>query len=165
MTKDTEITELDDQNESDYEIVEPEITLPEANDITVTGLPFTKFDQFPKIKVGSLINVIGVIISVDSTMKEITTKTGEGLKLKNFKISDLTKQEINCAIWGAQAESFSYLPGIVLKLETVKLTSYGGFSLSLLRNTIIEDITDKDLGSKLNDYWCKHYMNSFLNEN
>ena len=47
MTKDTEITELDDQNESDYEIVEPEITLPEANDITVTGLPFTKFDQLP----------------------------------------------------------------------------------------------------------------------
>ena len=31
-------------------------------------------------------------------MKKITTKSGEGLRLINFKIRDLTKQEINSAI-------------------------------------------------------------------
>jgi hypothetical protein len=167
VTSETSFELLEDQNSEDYEIAEKaEIKSYQApiND-SETIIPcfdkFVKLDRLETLKPNSFISVIGVIISVEHNLKDIITRAnpGEILKLKNFKLTDTTNREVNCAVWGQEAIIFGYEPGTILKIEEAKLTTYGGYSLSILRHSRIQDISHLPVSSVLKVLWSKHYLN------
>jgi hypothetical protein len=121
---------------------------------------FTKLDQLSSLKLNSFINVLGVILSIDPNLKQIDSKSSPGtpLKLINFKLGDTSSNEVNIAMWGAEAENFNFKPGMVLKLEKVKITNFGGYTLSVLRHSMVENITDLEISSSLRKYWSTHPM-------
>lgn len=162
----TKIFEIDDQNYSDYEIIDIVPQVPASNSgfadaICKETCRFERLDNLANIKFSSLINVKGVIVSVDNETKLLSSKIYEGkpLKLKNFKLGDESGHEINVAIWGAQAESFSYKPGSILKIESVKLSNFDGFSLSIQRNSKVVNMTAFEKSSSLKNYWENNYLN------
>lgn len=120
---------------------------------------FRKLNELATAPLNSFINVIGIVISVDCFLKDIDTKNGP-LKLRNFIISDLSDTEISVALWGNQAEKFSYLPGTILEFKSIKLTKYfHKFSLSIQRGTLFDVLTDCDMADKLDKFWSVHKMN------
>lgn len=118
----------------------------------------TQLNALQHVQINSNINVKGVIIYVDIKLKELI-KNGKTIKIRNFKISDLSNCEVNVALWGDQAVNFSYLPGTVLEISSCQLTNYGGFSLSIRRMTTIQNISDFESADELKHYWTGHYMN------
>ncbi len=89
-------------------------------------------------------NVVGLIIEIDEEVRYIKSKHFEALSVRNFLISDQSKKTIKCAIWGNQADDFNIPIGTVIKIEQAKLTTYGGYSLSILRTSIIKNISHLD---------------------
>jgi hypothetical protein len=173
VTPETTFDELSDQDINDFDIPKFEMkdvinsqactsqAMAVATDLKHTFFDkYTKIDQLKSLKPNSFINVIGVIVSKDSELKEIYSKASPGtsLKLLNFMISDASSTEVKVAIWGAEAESFKKNPGQCIKIENAKLTNYGGLTISIMRNSNIEDITDLPMSSCLRKYWNVHPM-------
>lgn len=164
--KNTVFTELFHQDLENYkinceEVLEPEDIM-DSQDSNPSPFPskfFTTFDKFNCININSIINAIGVVISIESGVKTFTTKYDAKCTIKNFKVSDLSKQEVNVALWGEEGDTFSYKLGSIILFEGVKLTNFAGFSLSVLRTTKRKDVSDQQEYSKLSHYWDNHYLN------
>lgn len=167
VTNETTFDELVDQDSDDYEIINLEIyhfnKAPAAASEQAAAIKhnfferFTKLDQLAAMKVNSFLNVIAVIVSVDPQLKGINSRaTGTSLSLLNFVIGDTSLKEVKVAIWGAEAENFAYKAGDILTIEEAKLTSFGGLTLSVMRNTRIEDVTDLEIASCLRKFWSTH---------
>ena len=167
VTNETTFDELVDQDPDDYEIINFEIfhyeKAPARASEKVAEIKhnffekFTRLDQLASMKINSFYSVIGVILRIDPDMKGISSKaTGTSLSLLNFVIGDTSGKEVKVAIWGAEAENFGSKPGDVLKIEDAKLTSFGGMTLSVLRTTRIENVTDLEIASCLRKYWSTH---------
>ncbi len=151
-----------DQDQNDYEISDFVIIKPAAELVAEIKHnyfeKFTKIDLLPSLKINSFINVIGVIMSVDNDLREIETKQGP-LKILNFIIGDTSGKEVKVAMWGDDAINFKSKQGEVLKIEKAKLTSFGGFSLSILRLSTVENVTNLEIASCLRKYWSTHPLN------
>ncbi len=81
------------------------------------------------------VNVIGIIESINE-LKSIDTKNGP-IDCLNFCLIDDEGIYVNCAMWGKQASYFKYKVGQVLIFRNVRVTSYGGCSLSIEKITEI----------------------------
>jgi hypothetical protein len=165
VTSETTFDRLVDQDPDDFEIINPEVfhysMAPAAEQVTAIAHNFferfTKLDQLASMKVNSFLNVIGVILSVDAQLKGINSRaSGASLSLLNFVIGDTSLKEVKVAVWGAEAENFAYRPGDILTIDETKLTSFGGLTLSVLRNTRIENVTDLEVASCLRKFWAAH---------
>jgi len=86
----------------------------------------------------SLINVLGLIIQVDTHVRKLPNK--DNLSLLNFKITDTSSESVSVAVWGAQADNFSFEIGDIVDISKCKLTNFGGRSLSLVWGSSIEKI-------------------------
>ncbi len=151
-----------DQNPEEYSILKLE-EIEKGKSAAINSeqfLEFTKLDQLSSKELYSFINVMGVILSIDPNLKQIESKSSPGTPLNfiNFKLGDTTLNEVYVAMWGAEAENFNYSPGTVLKIEKVKLTNYGGFTLSVLRHSKVENITDLEISLCLRKYWSSHQL-------
>ena len=81
--------------------------------------------------------MLGIIESIDE-LREITKKNGEPLALRNFFLIEQSGYFVKVALWGDEATSFKYKKGDILFIENAKISSYGGLSLNIFMETIIE---------------------------
>ena len=118
-------------------------------------------------KENSFLNVIGIINKIDN-LKTITPRQKEPIKLKNFYLIDQSKMEIRVAVWGKQAEEFQFNIGTILLLSKVKLTRFGGVSLSIQWETnfveIIKECTNNEVANDLRDWWDYFYNHNIQEE-
>lgn len=97
----------------------------------LANVPFNRYDKFQSV------NVLGIIESIDE-LREITKKNGEPLALRNFFLIEQSGYFVKVALWGDEATSFNYKKGDILFIENAKISSYGGLSLNIFMETIIE---------------------------
>lgn len=88
-------------------------------------------------------------------------KKSNGLSLLNFTLVDQTKMPVNVALWGKQAESFEYSIGTILVMNSVRISNYGGLTLSVYRDSgFMEMSANYELENveKLRTWWknCWH---------
>ena len=124
---------------------------------TKTSNEFIKLNQLKLKKEGVLLNVIGVVVSVDE-IREITPKFKSPINLKNFYICDQTS-EVKVSLWGKQAEHFCIKKGDIYMLNKVKLVNYNGsLGVSVLLEshiTKIEENFDIDEADELKKWWLE----------
>ena len=101
------------------------------------------------------VNVIGIIESINE-LKSIDTKNGP-IDCLNFCLIDDEGIYVNCAMWGKQASYFKYKVGQVLIFRNVRVTSYGGCSLSIEKITEISlkpaDSNEEQYYKELEKWW------------
>lgn len=105
---------------------------------------FVPIDQLIYRKFETLVNVIGIIESVKDATSTLDRLDRAPLTIRNFNLIDRSKVFVKCALWGKQAETFTLRPGTVVIMRQVKITNYGGLSLSVLKCTTIQDVKDPD---------------------
>lgn len=98
---------------------------------------FTKLNELIYAKPNSFVDVIGIVCEIGALGKMNETSK---LSLRNIKLIDEANIPISVAFWGKQAEDFSFLIGTCLLINKIKVTTFGGVSLSVMRTTSLIEI-------------------------
>ena len=113
-------------------------------------------------KNGSLIDVVGIIESVDRKIALVNVK-GKKLEVRRFRLTDMKNSSISVTLWGDQAIKFDMKEGTVLFLKQVKVTNYQGVSLSIMRVTSLVPLHEAyniPLVAALRTHWAKRCNNN-----
>ncbi|CAD2218837.1 replication factor A1 [Angomonas deanei] len=111
-------------------------------DAAAAALPVQRFNFVPievlrQREAGSLVDVLGVIVSVDEVSAITQKATGKELIKRNVKIADATAA-VDLTVWNDEAKAWTLPAGTVLALSSVKTGSYEGVTLSTTFQTKME---------------------------
>lgn len=122
---------------NDYELAfERDTQIEKAED--QTSVPQVRFNfvsniqELQTIEKDATVDIVGVLKEVGET-SEITSKaTGKPYQKRELTLVDESHFSVRCTIWGQTANNFSAQPESVVALKGVKVSDFGGRSLSLL---------------------------------
>lgn len=114
LDKDTEITECFDTE-----------NVPKVN------MNFTKLDLVQAVEKDTIIDVIGVIQTVNDAFQITAKATGKPFDRRNITLVDDSNFAIDLGLWNATAVDFSIPVGSVIAVKGAKVQDFGGRSLSL----------------------------------
>jgi hypothetical protein len=107
-------------------------------------------------KDGEFASTIAVINLVED-LKEITPKNKNPIKIRNFFITDQTMPSVKVAVWGKQAEEFSFSIGNIIILNKLKISFYNGLTLSVQWETAMMKIEENwdhiEEANLLREWW------------
>jgi hypothetical protein len=107
-------------------------------------------------KDGEFASTIAVINLVED-LKEITPKNKNPIKIRNFFITDQTMSSVKVAVWGKQAEEFSFSIGNIIILNKLKISFYNGLTLSVQWETAMMKIEENwdhiEEANLLREWW------------
>ena len=89
-------------------------------------------------------DVIGVLKDVGETSQITSKSTGKPYDKRELTLVDNTGFSVRLTIWGATATNFSVAPESVVAFKGVKVSDFGGRSLSLLSSGSMT--VDPDIG-------------------
>ncbi len=151
----------------EYKPIQSRMEKAKEKDSKVT---YTQIKDLLSLKVDQLVNVMAIVYMLSDEKKKLNRDGKKPLKIYNFSIIDETKIFINVTLWGIQAEECRLQPGQVIILNKVKLTNYGGRSLSVLKFSEITVIPEQMLTLSVNPstkadklwVWWKQWFNKTL---
>lgn len=114
LDKDTEITECFD-----------------TSDVPKVHFNFTKLDHIQNVDKDAIIDVIGVVKTVNDVFQITAKSTGKPFNRRNITIVDDSNFAIEVGLWNATAVDFGIPAGSVVAIKGVKVQDFGGRSLSL----------------------------------
>ncbi|CAG9577292.1 putative replication factor A, 51kDa subunit [Leishmania major strain Friedlin] len=135
---------------NDYELTfdrSSEIMLA-RQDTSTAALPMQRYNFVPiellkQREVGSLVDVLGVVLKVDEVSSITQKSTGRELMKRNVKMGDMTAA-VEVTFWNDEAKAWCYPVGTVVALRQLKVGSFDGVTLSSTYQTKI-DINPTDL--------------------
>lgn len=96
----------------------------QSSDIPKMHFSFTLIEQILNSQKDDIIDVIGVIVSMEN-LESITTKaTNKQLNKRTIIIADTTYRSIELTLWAERAESEQLQPGNVIALKGVKVSDF-----------------------------------------
>lgn len=142
---------------NDYELTfEKDTQVEKAEDNE--GVPqvrynFTTISALQSVEKDSTIDIIGVLQDVGE-VSEITSKSsGKPYSKRELTLVDDTGYNVRLTIWGKTAESFEGQPESVLAFKGVKVSDFGGRSLSLLSSGSMAANPDIEEAFKLKGWY------------
>jgi len=84
-----------------------------------------------------IVDILGVVINIDDVTQITTRATNRQVSKRDVTLLDRSEKSIRATLWGDLAEKFEEHVGNnpVLALKGVKVSEYGGRSLSILNST------------------------------
>ncbi|CAI7571348.1 unnamed protein product [Penicillium bialowiezense] len=132
---------------NDYELTFERDTIvekaEEQNDVPQIRYNFTTVADLQTVEKDTTTDVIGVLKDVGETSQITSKSTGKPYDKREITLVDNTGYSVRLTIWGATANSFSATPEAIVAFKGVKVSDFGGRSLSLLSSgsmTIDPDI-------------------------
>lgn len=114
LDRDTEITECYD-----------------TSDVPKINFNFSKLSAVQNLDKDAIIDVIGVINTVNDVFQITAKSTGKPFNRRNITLVDDSNFAIDVGLWNATAVDFNIPVGSVVALKGVKVQDFGGRSLSL----------------------------------
>ncbi len=124
-------------------------------------LLFTPLDSLMCQCVNSLHNIIVCLLAWSPSCKEVyptsRKKSRGALSLRHLFVVDYTGTIVRVALWGEEAEKFNrdhdLKRGAIMLFKEIQLTNFGGFSLSVRKNTSTDviDSAPRDIGTDANN--------------
>lgn len=166
FNKKTEITIDDDQREIEKifenEVLEEKPTKQSAS----TNDSFVELNKVTLYKANSLIRTTVIVTKINELGS--FEKYDKKIELRRIEVIDNTvKKSIKVALWGKQAIDCDFEPGHIYQFDDILLTTWAGRSLSVLKKTEIQDVTEKinlSIVKKLSSWWEKEKSNWLDNE-
>ncbi|EMG51139.1 RFA1 Replication factor A protein 1 [Candida maltosa Xu316] len=114
LDKDTEITECFDET-----------------DVPKLHFNFVKLDQVQNLEVNSVVDVVGVLKTVNPAFQITAKSTGKAFDRRNITIVDETGFAIEVGLWNNTAVEFNVAEGTVVAFKGCKVNDFAGRTLSL----------------------------------
>ncbi|CAG8222142.1 unnamed protein product [Penicillium olsonii] len=133
---------------NDYELTFERDTIvekaEEQNDVPQIRYNFTTVSDLQTVEKDTTTDVIGVLKEIGETSQITSKSTGKPYDKREITLVDNTGYSVRLTIWGATANSFSVAPESVVAFKGVKVSDFGGRSLSLLSSGSMT--VDPDIG-------------------
>lgn len=127
---------------NDYELVFDRGADIRPCNMEVPSLPKKRFNFVPiellkQRAVNSMVDVLGVIISVQEPIASVQRSTGKELIRRVVKISDMTAS-VEVTLWNDEAKTWNLPIGSVVAMSQVRTGSYNGVTLTYTQQTSIQ---------------------------
>ncbi|KAK1148283.1 Replication factor A protein 1 [Aspergillus melleus] len=134
---------------NDYELTFERDTIVEKaedqSDVPQVRFNFTIIGDLQSVEKDSTIDVIGVLKEVGETSQIVSKTTNKPYNKRELTLVDNTGFSVRLTIWGSTAMNFDAAPESVVAFKGVKVSDFGGRSLSLLSSgsmTVDPDIEE-----------------------
>jgi replication factor A1 len=104
----------------------------EATDVPQVKYNFTQISDLQSVEKDATIDLIGVLREVGETNQITSKTTSKPYDKRDLTLVDNTGYSIRLTIWGKTASTFDLNPDSVVAFKGVKVSDFGGRSLSLL---------------------------------
>ncbi|SLM39557.1 replication factor a rfa1 [Lasallia pustulata] len=142
---------------NDYELTFERDTLVEKAE-EQDGVPqvrfnFTTIGDLQTIEKDTTIDTIGILKEVGETNQITSKTTSKPYDKRELTLVDATNYSVRLTIWGNTATSFDVQPESVIAFKGVKVSDFGGRSLSLLSSGSMTVDPDIDEAHKLKGWY------------
>ncbi|OJJ42023.1 hypothetical protein ASPZODRAFT_126218 [Penicilliopsis zonata CBS 506.65] len=134
---------------NDYELTFEKDTLvekaEEQSDVPQVRFNFTVIGDLQSVEKDTTIDVIGILKEVGEMSQTVSKTTSKSYDKRELTLVDATGFSVRLTVWGTTATAFNVLPESVIAFKGVKVSDFGGRSLSLLSSgsmTIDPDIEE-----------------------
>jgi replication factor A1 len=121
---------------NDYELAfERETLIEKAEDqasVPQVRFNFVSISDLQQVEKDSTVDVIGVLKDVGDASQIVSKSTGKPYDKRELTLVDDSQFSVRLTIWGKMATTFSAQPESVIAFKGVKVSDFGGRSLSLL---------------------------------
>ncbi|WEW55620.1 Replication factor A protein 1 [Emydomyces testavorans] len=142
---------------NDYELTFEKDTVVEKaednEDVPQMRFNFTSIGGLQSVEKGTTIDVLGVLKNVDSVTEVPSKSTGKRYTKRELTLVDDTGYSVRLTIWGNMATTFDAMPESVIAFKGVKVSDFGGRSLSLLNSGSITADPDIEEAHKLKGWY------------
>ena len=114
---------------------------------------FTNIESLQTVDKDSVIDTIGVLKEVGETSQITSKTTSKPYDKRELTLVDNTNYSVRLTIWGNTASSFDVQPESVIAFKGVKVSDFGGRSLSLLSSGSMSVDPDIDEAHKLKGWY------------
>ena len=115
---------------------------------------FTTISDLQSVEKDTTIDIVGILKEVAETT-QITSKTGKPYDKRELTMVDDTGYSVRMTVWGKTAATFEVPPESVVAFKGVKVSDFGGRSLSLLSSGSMTANPDIEEAHKLKG-WYDH---------
>lgn len=142
---------------NDYELTFEKDTLVEKAEDN-EGVPkvsynFTTLADLQTVEKDTTIDCIGILSEVGEVSEIVSKTTSKPYSKRELTLVDNTGFNVRLTIWGASAQSFEAAPESVIAFKGVKVSDFGGRSLSLLSSGSMTLDPDIDEAFKLKGWY------------
>lgn len=132
----------------DYEMtMRRESVIVPCDESEVSELPKVSYNFVPVPNltqhISQLVDVIGVLKSADDVASVMIRSQNRETLRRNLHIVDKSGSEVQLTIWGNEAEKFEIRGNPVVAFKSVRVSDYGGCSLSTISSSMI--VRDPDV--------------------
>lgn len=114
---------------------------------------FVKLKDLPQVENNKLCDVLTVVKDIFETTDLVSKKTSRPYSKRDILLVDDSGVETRCTLWGDEAKSFDVEPGTVVAFKGLKVSDFGGRSLSALRTSGISPSPDLREAYKLKGWY------------
>lgn len=142
---------------NDYELSFERDTLvekaEEQNGVPQVRFNFTNIADLQTVEKDSTIDTIGVLKEVGETSQIVSKTTSKPYDKRDLTLVDNTGYAVKLTIWGDTAQKFDVMPESVVAFKGLRVSDFGGRSLSLLSSGSMTIDPDIDEAHKLKGWY------------
>ncbi|KIV90554.1 hypothetical protein, variant 1 [Exophiala mesophila] len=117
---------------------------------------FTSIADLQSVEKDTTIDIIGVLKDVGETSQITSKTTSKPYDKRELTLVDNTGYSVRLTVWGKTAASFDIPPESVVAFKGVKVSDFGGRSLSLLSSGSVSANPDMPEAHKLKGWFDDH---------
>ncbi|KAI0134186.1 replication factor-a protein 1 [Xylariales sp. AK1849] len=125
----------------------------EASDVPQVRFNFVNIQDLQNIEKDATIDIVGVLKEVGETSQITSKNTGKPYEKRELTLVDDSQFSVRVTIWGKSATSFSSQPESIVAFKGVKVSDFGGKSLSLLSSGSISVDPDIEQAHRLKGWY------------
>ncbi|RAH45988.1 replication factor A subunit protein RFA1 [Aspergillus brunneoviolaceus CBS 621.78] len=142
---------------NDYELTFERDTIVEKaedqSDVPQVRFNFTTISDLQSVEKDTTIDVIGVLKEAGEVSQIVSKTTSKPYNKRELTLVDNTGYSVRLTVWGNTALNFNTLPESVMAFKGVKVSDFGGRSLSLLSSGSITVDPDIEEAHKLKGWY------------
>lgn len=104
----------------------------DQSDVPQIRFNFTAIGDLQSVEKDTTIDIIGVLREVGETSQIVSRTTSKPYDKRELTLVDTTGFSVRLTVWGSTATGFNVVPESVVAFKGVKVSDFGGRSLSLL---------------------------------
>ncbi|MCJ1352714.1 MAG: Replication factor A protein 1 [Icmadophila ericetorum] len=125
----------------------------EESDVPQVRFNFTSIGELQSVEKDAIIDTIGVLKEVGETIEITSKSTSKPYDKRELTLVDDSGFSVRIAIWGTTATSFDAQSESIIAFKGVKVSDYGGRSLSLLSSGSMAIDPDIEEAHKLKGWY------------
>ena len=125
----------------------------EQSDVPKVRFNFTNIGNLQNIETGGVVDTIGILKDVSDTNQIVSKTTSKPYDKRELTLVDNTNFSVRLTIWGNTATTFDVPVESVIAFKGVKVSDFGGRSLSLLSSGTMNIDPDIDEAHALKGWY------------